>query len=61
MLERRSALGGRQSPMTATALRDREARGFTLTQVAGFDAGFEKPAHKAVRQAAAKVGIAVAS
>lgn len=56
MLERRSALASTR-PYESSVLQIGEARGFTLTQVAGLDANFENMLSSAVGELPAKVGI----
>jgi sarcosine oxidase subunit gamma len=56
MLERRSALAS-AGPYKSSVLEIGEARGFTLTQVAGLDADFEKNLASTVGELPARVGI----
>ncbi len=59
MLERVSALAS-VKPYKSEVLTIAEARGFTLTQVAALDAGFESKLAAAVGELPAKVGVASA-
>lgn len=58
MLERRSALA-EALPYKGNVLQMGEARGFTLTQVAGLDAGFEERLRAVAGELPPKVGVAL--
>lgn len=58
MLERGSALA-EAKPYRSAALKIEEKRGFTLTQVAGLDAGFEPKLASVVGMLPQKVGVAL--
>lgn len=58
MLERRSALAAAK-PYTSSVLDIREAPGFTLTQAAGLDGGFEARLREVIGELPVRVGKAV--
>ena len=60
MLERRSALASAK-PYKSSVLQIGEVRGFTLTQIAGLDAEFEKNLASVVGELPPKVGIVTES
>lgn len=60
MLDVRSALAT-ASPFEAKGITIREESGFTLTQVAGFGKGFEKPLAEVVGKLPSRIGVAQAN